>query len=74
LTGRRKEAAGYYRKAAELYGMLEPLEKEFYLALAALCLGDRTTALKHFENAHKLNPADENVRKNIESLRRSPRK
>lgn len=74
LTGRRKEAAGYYRKAAELYGMLEPLEKEFYLALAALCLGDRTTALKHFENAHKLNPADENVRKNIESLRRGPRK
>ena len=69
-AGHRKEAAELYRRVAEVYGFYEPIEREFYLALAALCLNDRTTALRHFENAHKLNPGDENIRKNIEILRK----
>ena len=69
-AGNKKDAAEMYRRLANLYGTYEPMEKEFYLALAALCLNDRTTALRHFENAHKLNPGDENIRKNIEILRK----
>ena len=59
-----------YRRLANLYGTYEPMEKEFYLALAALCQDDKITALRHFENAHKLNPGDENIRKNIEILKK----
>ena len=53
-------AAGFYTIARLLK----------FSRLAALCLNDRTTALRHFENAHKLNPGDENIRKNIEILRK----
>ena len=69
-AGRKKDAAELYRRLAGHYGDFELMEKEFYLALAALCLGDRTTALRHFENARKLNPEDENIRKNIEILKK----
>ena len=69
-AGNKKDAAEMYRRLANLYGTYEPMEKEFYLALAALCQDDRITALRHFENAHKLNPADENIRKNIEILKK----
>ncbi len=69
-AGHRKDAAELYRRVAELYSPIEPMEKEFYLALAALCQDDKITALRHFENAHKLNPGDENIRKNIEILKK----
>ena len=69
-NGNRQAAAEMYRRIAGIYASFEPLEKEFYLALAALCLDDRNTALKHFEEALKFNPDDENIRKNIEALRR----
>ena len=55
---------------AGLYGTYEPMESEFYLALASLCQNDRNAALRHFENAQKLSPQDENIRKNIEILKR----
>jgi hypothetical protein len=69
-AGHKKDAAELYRRLAGLYGSFEPMESEFYLALASLCQNDRTTALRHFENAQKLNPHDENIRKNIEILKR----
>lgn len=69
-AGHKKDAVELYKRLAAVYGTYEPMEKEFYLALAALCQEDRTTALRHFENAHKLNPADENIRKNIEILKK----
>ena len=72
-TGRRKEAAELYRRAAGLYGRYEPMEREFYLALSALCLGDKTTALRHFENAQQYSPDDVNIRKNIEILKKHVR-
>ena len=70
-AGYIKDAAELYRRVADLYSPMEPMEKEFYLALAALCQGDRQTALWRFENAHRLNPGDENIRKNIEILRKN---
>ena len=69
-AGRKKDAAELYRRLAGFYSSFEPMEKEFYLALAALCLGDKTTALRHFENAQKLAPGDVNIRKNIEILKK----
>ena len=69
-AGHKKDAAELYRRLAELYGTYEPMESEFYLALAALCQNDRKAALRHFENAQKLSPHDENIRKNIEILKR----
>ena len=69
-AGQKKDAAELYRRLAELYGTYEPMESEFYLALASLCQNDRNAALRHFENAQKLSPHDENIRKNIEILRR----
>ena len=69
-SGRKKDAVVLYKRLAEVYGTYEPMEKEFYLALAALCQDDRITALRHFENARKLNPTDENIRKNIEILKK----
>jgi tetratricopeptide (TPR) repeat protein len=69
-AGHQKDAAELYRRLAGLYGSFEPMESEFYLALASLCQNDRTTALRHFENAQKLSPHDENIRKNIEILKR----
>jgi tetratricopeptide (TPR) repeat protein len=72
-AGNKKDAAEMYRRLANLYGTYEPMEKEFYLALSALCLGDKKTALEHFEKAQQLNPQDENIRKNIEILRKHVR-
>ena len=69
-AGHKKDAAELYRRLAGLYGSFEPMESEFYLALASLCQNDRATALRHFENAQKLSPHDENIRKNIEILKR----
>ena len=68
-AGMRKAAAEIYRRTAKLYGTFEPLENEFYLALAALCLGDRAEALARFEKAQSFNPDDENIRRNIAALK-----
>ena len=46
-AGQKKNAAEIYRRLAEFYGAFEPLEREFYLALTALCLDDKITALRH---------------------------
>ena len=72
-AGQKKNAAEIYRRLAEFYGAFEPLEREFYLALTALCLDDKITALRHFEKAQSLNPADVNVQRNIEILRKQIR-
>jgi tetratricopeptide (TPR) repeat protein len=72
-AGRKKDAAELYRRVADLYAVFEPMEREFYLALSALCLGDKTTALRHFENAQKFSPDDVNIRKNIEILKKHVR-
>ncbi len=72
-AGMRKAAAEVYRRTAKLYGAFEPLENEFYLALAALCLGDRKEALARFEKAQTFSPGDENIRRNIAVLRTAKR-
>jgi len=71
-AGMRDAAAEVYRRTAKFYGAFEPLEKEFYLALAALCLGNKTEALARFERALALSPGDENIRKNIAALKGEP--
>ena len=68
-AGMREAAAEIYRRTAKLYGMFEPLESEFYLALAALCLGDRAEALARFEKAQTFSPNDEKIKRNIAVLR-----
>ena len=71
-AGMREAAAEVYRRTAKLYGAFEPLENEFYLALAALCLGNKTEALARFEKALALSPKDENIRRNIAALKGEP--
>ena len=68
-AGMRKAAAEVYRRLAKLYGAFEPMEKEFYLALSALCLGNKQEALARFEKAQSYSPRDENIRRNIASLK-----
>lgn len=67
-------AVSCYRRLALIYGRFEPMEKYFYCGVAALVSGDRPEALKYFELAHRANPSDENVRKNLEMLRASGEK
>ncbi|MBQ9502372.1 MAG: tetratricopeptide repeat protein [Lentisphaeria bacterium] len=68
-AGMRKAAAEVYRRLAKLYGLFEPMEREFYLALSALCLGNKEEALSRFEKAQALSPNDENIRRNIAALK-----
>ena len=69
-SGKRRQAAQMYQKIARFYDRFEPMEKEFYLALSALCSADKKNALKHFENALKYSPEDSNIRRNIEMLKK----
>ena len=72
-SGKRRQAAATYQRLARFYDRFEPMEKEFYLALAALCSADKKSALKHFENALKYNPDDQNIRRNIQMLQKENR-